>query len=368
MDKRHKIFVTGAAGFIGTKLVQLLIKEGFSVRGLYHSVSPDWSNFAQFNPGERLEFVQGDITSLENLREAMAGCRYAFHLAGFARNWAPDHSIFAKINIDGMRNVFQVAQEQKIKRIVWTSSIVTFGPTEPGTMADESSPRITEQYFTEYEKTKSLAEKEALQWAADGLPVVIVNPARVFGPGPQTDGNALAELINDYISGKLFVMFNFGMNTGNYVYIDDVAKGHYLAMLNGRVGERYILGSENASLRQFYTFVEEASGIRRRGLPVFQPGALVIANLFVLWAKLTGGFPRISPGWVKTFAVDWCYSCNKAKKELGYDPMTLKSAIQRTCKWLKEKSLKNGKHGNGHSTGNASGEKYYESLDEQRVA
>jgi farnesol dehydrogenase len=238
-----------------------------------------------------------------------------------------------------MRNVFQIAKEQNFERIVWTSSIVTFGPTEPGTIADETSPRITEQYFTEYEKSKTIAEKEALKWVADGLPLVIVNPTRVFGPGPQIDGNALAELINDYIMGKLFVMFNFGLDLGNFVFIDDVAKGHYLAMLNGRIGERYILGSENASLRQFYTYIEEISGIKRRGIPIFTPGATMISRLFVLWAKLTGGCPRISPEWVRTFATEWCYSCDKAKTELGYDPISLKEAVQRTYDWLKEKNL-----------------------------
>jgi len=335
MDKQHKIFVTGSAGFIGTKLIQLLLREGYSVRGLYHRKQPDWSNYAELDPGERLEFVQGDITDIESLHKAMAGCRYAFHLAGFAQNWARDFSLFTKINVDGMRNVFQVAKDQGFERVVWTSSIVTFGPTEPGTIADETSPRITDKYYTEYEKTKAIAEKEALQWAAEGLPVVIVNPTRVFGPGPKTDGNALAELINDYISGKFFVVFNFGMDVGNYVFVDDVAMGHYLAMLNGKIGERYILGSENASLRQFYSYIEEASGIKRRGLPIFTPGAMTISQLFVLWAKLTGGFPRISPGWVRTFAADWVYSCEKAKREFGYNPISLKEAVQRTYDWLK---------------------------------
>ena len=347
MDKQHKIFVTGAAGFIGTRLVQLLLSKGFSVRGLYHRTPPDWSNYAAFDPGERLEFVQGDITSLESLRQAMNGCRYAFHLGGFARNWARDVSIFSKINVDGMRNVFQVAKEQCFERIVWTSSVVTFGPTKQGMIADETSPRITQQYFTEYEKTKTLAEKEALKWAADGLPLVIVNPTRVFGPGPQTDGNALAGLINDYVTGKFFVMFNFGMNAGNYVFVDDAAQGLYLAMLKGRIGERYILGGENASLRQFYTYVEEVSGVRRRGIPIFLPGALTLSRLFVLWAILTGGTPRISPGWVRTFAVDWCHSSDKAKTELGYDPIPVKEAVRRTYEWLQEKTTATRKNNAG---------------------
>ena len=336
MDKQHRIFVTGAAGFIGTKLVQILLREGYSVRGLYHRKQPDWQNYAELEPGERLEFVQGDINDIVSLRKAMNGCRYMFHLAGFAQNWARDSSVFKKINIEGMRNVFQISKELNFERIVWTSTIVTFGPTEPGAIADENSPRITDQYYTEYEESKVLAEKEAMQWVAGGLPVVIVNPTRVFGPGPKTDGNALMELIEDYISGKLYVTFNFGMNVGNYVFVDDVAMGHYLAMQKGTIGERYILGSENVSLRQFYSYIEEISKIQRRAYPIFTPGAMMAAHLMVLWAKLTGGYPRISPGWVKTFAVDWVYSCDKAKRELGYDPISLREAIGRTYHWLKE--------------------------------
>ncbi|MDR1491193.1 MAG: NAD-dependent epimerase/dehydratase family protein [Planctomycetaceae bacterium] len=341
MDKKGKIFVTGSAGFIGAKLVQLLLREGFSVRGLYHSRKPDWSEFMKFDSGNRLEFVPGDILSVESLRKNMQGCRYIFHLAGFAQNWARDKSIFTKINNEGMRNVFRVAREQNVEKIVWTSSIVTLGPTAPFTIADETTPRMTETYFTEYEKSKALAEKEALQWAAEDFPVVIVNPTRVFGPGPVTDGNAVTSLIDDYINGKLFLSFRFGMDVGNYVYIDDVAMGHYLAMLRGKAGERYILGGENVSLRRFYNYVEEASGVKRRGIPVFKPTALTAAQLLVLKAKLTGGLPRISPDWVKNFAVDWAYSSEKAKQKLGYSPIPLKVGIQKTCDWLqlqKEKS------------------------------
>jgi len=343
MNKKERIFVTGSAGFIGTKLVQILLREGFSVRGLYHSRKPEWSNFSDFDPGHRLEFVQGDVTSLDSLRQNMEGCRYVFHIAGFAQNWAKDKSTFERINHEGMRNVFQAAREQNCEKVVWTSSVVTFGPSAPFTVSDETTPRLTDNYFTQYEKSKVLAEKEALEWAANGFPVVIANPTRVFGPGPVTDGNAVTSLIDDYISGRFLVSFRFGMDFGNYVYVDDVAMGLYLAMLRGRIGERYILGGENVSLRQFYTYVEQVSGIKRYGVPVFKPAALVASHLFVLWAKLTGTSPRISPDWVRTFAVDWSHSSEKARRELGYTPIPLKDGIAKTHNWLllqKEKAEK----------------------------
>jgi len=337
MEKEGKIFVTGANGFIGAKLVQLLLSEGFSVRGLYHSTKPKaLHSFKETDPlSKRLEYVQGDVTDVDSLRKNMAGCRYVFHLAGYAKNWARDFSIYSKVNIFGMRNIFQVAKELNVERVVWTSTIVTFGPTLEGEIADETRERISE-CFTEYERSKVLAEKEALRWAADGFPVVIVNPTRVFGPGPLNDGNAVTSLIDDYISGRPFIFYNYGINVGNYVFVNDVARGLYLAMQRGRIGERYILGSENITLQRLIQYFQEISGKNRRMIPVFRQGALFFSSLFALWAKLFGGMPRISPDWVRTFSVDWAYHSQKAERELGYRPIAIREAVRLTCEWLLE--------------------------------
>ena len=337
MEKEGKVFVTGATGFIGARLVRLLLSEGFSVRGLYHSTEPEELHPLKENVplSPRLEYVRGDVTDVDSLRKYMAGCRYVFHLAGYAKNWARDFSIYADVNIGGMRNIFQVARELNVERVVWTSTYVTFGPTREGEIADETRERISE-CFTEYERTKVLAEKEALQWAAAGFPVVIVNPARVFGPGPLNDGNAVTSLIDDYISGRPFIFYNCGINVGNYVFVNDVARGLYLAMQRGRIGERYILGSENITLQKLIQYFQEVSGKNRRMIPLFKPGALFFSGLFVFWAKLFGGMPRISPDWVRTFSVDWAYHSQKAERELGYRPIAIREAVQLTYDWLLE--------------------------------
>ena len=138
MEPNSLVFVTGASGYEGAK-------------------DELWDN-------PKFEYFQGDISDLNSLRRGIDGCDYVIHLAGYAKNYSKDPSVFYRINVDGMKNVFTVAKEKNVKKIVWTSSIVTFGPTRKGEIADESYPRITDRSLTEYEESKSLAEKEAQAW------------------------------------------------------------------------------------------------------------------------------------------------------------------------------------------------------------
>jgi len=338
MNNQAKIFITGATGFIGTSLVRQLLAQGWRVRGMSRHkpvIPPGYEQSAgTLWEHPNFEYVQGDVTDIESIRQGMRDCPYVISLAGYAKNYAKDPSVYVKINIEGMRNVFTVAKEQKVEKIVWTSTIVSFGPTRKGVCGDENMPRITSRYYTEYEETKSIAEKEALEWAKEGLPLVIVNPTRVYGPGQLSEGNALAQLIDDYDRGRAPFLLNAGVNVGNYVLVDDVAWGHFLALERGRVGERYILGSENASLREFYKLIDKVTNRHHFKLPIFRPGAMVFAHSQKIMAKLTGGYPRITPGWMRTFLVDWAYSCDKARKELGYQPVSLEDGLRITCDWL----------------------------------
>ena len=338
IDKEERIFVTGASGFIGTSLTRQLLASGYKVRGMSRnlpSLPPGYERAHEElwgHPG--FEFFQGNITDIESLRHGIDGCGYVIHLAGYAKNYSPDPSIFHKINVEGMKNVFAVSQEKNVKKIVWTSSIVTFGPTPKGFVADENFPRMTSQYLTEYEESKSLAEKEALHWISEGLPLVIVNPTRVYGPGQLSEGNALARLIDDYDRGRFPFLVNRGVNIGNYGYVDDVARGHLLALEKGRIGERYILGGENASLKGFFKMIESVTGKKHFKIPLLTFWPMVVGYTLLYSAKMFGIYPRITPGWVRTFIVDWAYSCDKAKRELGYNPISLREGLDRTCRWI----------------------------------
>jgi nucleoside-diphosphate-sugar epimerase len=331
MTPSSKIFVTGSTGFIGTKLVNALVKRGHSV----HALTRVASNRDGLGH-DAVRLVTGDLMDPASLRAGMEGCRYVFHLAAYAKNWARDPNIFFEQNIDGMRNVFNAAKAAGAERVVFTSTIVTFGPTPPGVVGDENMPRITPRYYTEYEESKSLAEREALQWASGGFPVVIVNPTRVYGPGKLTEGNSVSLMIDMYDRGKVPVLLNGGKDIGNYVLVDDLVEGHIRAMEQGRIGERYILGGENASLKELFRLVDAVSGKRHIQFSLPPALAMTFGRIEQKKAEWFGIYPQITPGWVETFLQDWAYSCSKAERELGYQITPLKEGIRRTYEWILE--------------------------------
>lgn len=329
MAEGGTFFVTGATGFIGTRLVAELAGAGHRVRAL---VRPTADREGLRRDG--VELVGGDILEPASLRAGMEGCSGVFHLAAYARNWAPDPATYARLNLVGARNVFAAAGEAGTGRVVHVSTIVTLGPTPPGVVADEDRPRTTSRHLTEYETTKAKAEAEAIALARQGAPIVVVNPTRVYGPGKRTEGNSVSRLIDLYDRGRMPLLLAGGRNVGNYVLVDDLVRGLVQAMERGRPGERYILGGENAELRRLLALVDEASG--RRHFTVGLPGGLAMAyaRLEERMARWTARYPLITPGWVETFLLDWAFSCAKAERELGYAITPLAEGIRRTYQWL----------------------------------
>lgn len=339
MNNTSKVFVTGATGFIGSHLVSELVHRGFVVHALCRR-SSDRSGL----PSDGVHYVEGDILDRESLVRGMKGCSGVFHLAAYAKNWSRDPSVFYRFNVEGMRNVLSAAEACGVERVVLTSTIVTFGPTPPGIVGDETIHRSTPRYFTEYEETKAIAESEALQRASQGFPIVIVNPTRVYGPGKLTEGNSVTLMIDLYDRGKFPILLNGGKNVGNYVYVDDLVKGHLLAMEHGRIGERYILGGENASLKHFFELIDEVSGKKHFQVSLPPWAAMAYGHINKIAAQLFGIYPQITPGWVETFLMDWAYSSAKAQRELGYTPIPLKEGIRRTYEWLCEQRNRKKEH------------------------
>ncbi len=337
MTQPTTIFVTGSTGFIGTKLVNALVNKGHTVHALSRAAS-NRGGLAH----ERIRFVQGDLLDGDSLRKGMEGCTQVYHLAAYAKNWSRDRSVFFTQNVGGMKNVFDAARSVGVKRIVFTSTIVTFGPRPPGVVGDESMPRTTSRYFTEYEESKSVAEQEALLSAKEGNPVVIVNPTRVYGPGKLTEGNSVSLMIDLYDRGKVPVLLNGGVNVGNYVLVDDLVRGHILAMERGKVGERYILGGENSSLKHIFELVDEVSGKKHFQFNLPPRLAMLYGSIEQKKAEWLRLYPQITPGWVETFLQDWAYTCAKAERELGYTITPLREGIRMTYEWLMSLRKKRG--------------------------
>ncbi|MDR2762587.1 MAG: NAD-dependent epimerase/dehydratase family protein [Planctomycetaceae bacterium] len=324
-----QIFVTGGSGFIGRELLNELLRRGCVVNAFVRDP-------LRLSGGaiDGVNYIQGDITDKESLRRGMSGCKYVFHLAGYARNWARDKKIYDEINIVGTRNVFDIAVELGVERVVWTSTIVTFGVTPKGVVGDEKMVRVSDQFFTEYERSKAEMEREALRLSGEGVPVVIVNPTRVFGPGLLSESNTVTHLISMIRGGRMPVVLNYGRNIGNYVYIDDVVTGLILAMERGRIGERYILGGENVTLRDFFSMIDKVDRVKRFRWGIYYLTPFLIAYISEWLADVFGIYPVFTPGWVKTFLADWSFSSKKAESELGYKPIPFEEGIRKTCQWL----------------------------------
>lgn len=321
-----KTLVTGATGFIGGRLVEELTGRGEELVVLCRTGS---SRPAGEHAG--VSMIAGDILDRPSLDAAMTGCRRVYHLAGYAKNWAKDPTIFRRVNVDGLCNVLEAARASGVRRVVWTSSAVTPGPSN-GTPVNEWTAR-EHSFFTDYECSKYLAEQRAREFSTQGLEVVTVNPTRVFGPGLLNEGNSVSKMIALYIAGKFRFVPGDGTAIGNYGYVDDVVNGMILAMESGRNGERYFLGGENKSYHEFFNMVSTVSGKRRRMFHLPAGLAMIFARL----EELRSGFghhPLITRGWVRTFLSNWAVSLDKSRNELGYRPTPFADAVAETVGWI----------------------------------
>jgi NAD+-dependent farnesol dehydrogenase len=323
-----KYFLTGISGFIGLNLARQLVTDGHTVNAIIRGPVPE--NLKD-HPG--VHFYKSDLHNPDTLREAMEGCDIAFHLAAYAKPWSKDPGDFHRINVDGAVNVFTAAMDSGIKKVVFTSSAATMSPS-PGLEPVNESTARTAAYFNAYESTKAEAESKAREFCDKGLPVVIVNPTRVYGPGPINASNSVTRMIAAYSKGTWRIIPGDGKKIGNYVYIDNVVHGHILAAQKGRAGERYILGGENLTFDQFFQVLAKVTGVKRHMFHLPLP-VMVSAAKFMEWQNhVTGIPPAITVGFVKKYLNHWSLSSAKAISELEYRITSFETGVKETLEWL----------------------------------
>jgi len=330
MVELNKVFVTGGTGFIGTRLVNELVRKGHTV----HVLRRPQSNIEGLG-GERIRFFAGDLGDLDSIRKGMEGCQQVYHLAAYAKNWSRDSTVYYRSNVDGFCHVYKIAKSLGVERMVLTSTFVTCGPVVSGVVGDERRFCSLAECYTDYQASKTIGEKQAFEYAAIGFPVVIVNPTRVYGPGKLTEGNSVSRMIDLYDRERFPFLLSHGVNVGNYAFVGDVVQGLILAMEKGRIGERYILGGENVSQKRFFELIDETGGRRHTQLNVPPWAALIYSRWEEETAKRIHRYPLITTGWVKTFLQDWTYSSVKAEKEFGYQITPLREGIRITLEWLR---------------------------------
>ncbi|MBN8680790.1 MAG: NAD-dependent epimerase/dehydratase family protein [Chitinophagales bacterium] len=321
-----KILITGASGYIGGVLAERLQAAGNQVLALVR-------NLPAANQPNGIQWIKGDLHTIQVLNEAMRGVEEVYHVAAYARPWAKDRSTFYQINVEGAENVFQAAAKNNVRRVVFTSTAGVFGPCQNfQPVAEDSTPWA--RVYTEYDRSKIAAENLVRKRAAEGQDIVIVNPSRVYGPGDPSTINAVNKMIQLYLKGRFRFLPGDGSGLGNYVYIDDVVNGHILAMEKGRSGENYILGGINTSYKAFFDAVAKAGG--KQFFTMSMPIAVMqfSARIMQLRADWFGIPPAITPEWIDRFEVHWMLSHQKAIEELGYQTTSLDTGLERTARWL----------------------------------
>ncbi len=322
------ILVTGATGFIGTELVLTLANAGNNVYAVYR----DEKKLSRINHKNIIP-VKSNILDAESMREVIQKCEQIYHIAAFTEVWAKNKQIIYDINVKASENIFKLALENNIKRVVFTSSAGIFGPSVNGQINEQTKRSM--DYFLEYERSKDLAEQLLREYVQKGLDAVIVNPTRVYGPGLLNKSNGSAMMIKSYTEGKWRIIPGNGKSVGNYVFIDNVVNGHILAMQKGKAGEQYILGGDNVSYNQFFETVSNICNKKYMMLKMPLFVMLAVANIMMFLNFTIKLKPLITPALVRKFNYNWNVSSEKAIKELGYQPISFVEGASRTIDWIK---------------------------------
>ena len=323
-----KILVTGATGFIGSAVTRALVAAGHEVRVLVRASSP-LDNLR----GLAVEPVQGDLGDPASLRRAVSGCSALFHLAACYRLWSRNRKLLYTVNVAGTRDLMLAALDAGIGRVVYTSSVATIGLTGDGAPATEETPLSAVDLVGDYKRSKYFAEAEVRQLVArEGLPAVIVNPAAPVGPGdirPTPTGR----MVLDAVHGRMPAYVDTGLNI---VHVDDVATGHLLAFEHGRVGERYILGGTNMTLKDILQRITRLAG--RRPPRVRLPHGVVLPFAYLseygAWL-LRAGEPRLTVTGARMARKYMYYASDKARRELGYAPRSAELALRDAVDWFR---------------------------------
>ena len=322
----EKCLVTGASGFVGAAVARALAAQGAQLRLLVRA-SSDRTNIA----GLDAELAEGDLRDEASVRRAAEGVRYLFHVAADYRIWAPDPEEIVRNNRAGTQAVMNAARAAGVERIVYTSSVATLKPLDGGA-ADETRAATPEQAVGAYKRSKVVAERLVEAMAAEGLPVVIVNPSTPIGPRdvkPTPTGRIVVEAAN----GKMPAYVESGLNL---VHVDDVAAGHLLALEKGRIGERYILGGQDVSLGAMLAEIARITGRKPPSVVIPRAPLFPLAYANEAWCRLTGKTdPFLTVDSLKMAAHNMYFSSAKAEVELGYRARPYAEALRDAVDWFR---------------------------------
>jgi dihydroflavonol-4-reductase len=315
--------VTGAAGFLGSHVTRQLVARGEDVRVL---LRPSSQNRAIADLP--LEYVTGDLRDAASLDRAMKDVRRVFHVAADYRLWARRSREIYDSNVGGTKNVLAAAKRARVEQFIYTSTVATIAVDRPAP-PNESADAKLEEMVGHYKRSKWMAEREALNAAKDGLPVIVAMPTTPVGPWdwkPTPTG----KLIVDFLNGKMPGYVKTGLN---FVGVEECAAGHLLVAEKGKVGQRYLLGGENLTLKQMLDTLARITGLPAPSLKIPHGLALGVAYANTIFSRLIGREPGIPIEGVKIARHMMFVDCTRAQRELGFKAGSVAAALERAVRW-----------------------------------
>ena len=315
--------VTGASGFLGSHVARQLVARGEDVRVMMRASSTNRA-IADLS----LEYVTGDLRDPASLDRAMKGVKRVFHVAADYRLWAKRSQEIYDSNVGGTRNVLEAARRSGVEQLIYTSTVATVAVDRPK-LPNEFTDAKLEEMVGHYKRSKWLAEKEALNAAKAGLPVIVAMPTTPVGPWdwkPTPTG----KIILDFLNGKMPGYVETGLN---FVGVEECAAAHLLVAEKGKVGERYLLGGENLTLKQMLDMLAKITGFSTPWLKIPHGLALGVAYADTVFSRLAGREPDIPIEGVKIARHMMFVDCARAQRELGFKAGPVRAALERAVLW-----------------------------------
>ena len=323
-----KTLVTGSTGFLGSAILRELLDDGREVKLLVRK-DADTANI----DGLDVEIAYGDLRDPESLQSALNGCNILYHAAAYYSLWDRDQQLIYDINLEGTRKILEASQKKNLEKIIYTSTVGCIGLNEDTTPANENTFFNKSTLANHYKKSKFQAEQVALQFARNGLPIVIVNPSTPVGPR-DIKPTPTGKIILDFLNRKMPAYLDTGLNL---IDVKDCARGHILAEQKGVPGERYILGNQNMSLFDILTSLEKITGLKAPRIKMPFWVALSAGWVCEMVSNhLTGKPPAVPLAGVKMAKYFMYFDSSKAVQELGLEQNSVEKALRQSVNWFKE--------------------------------
>lgn len=315
--------VTGAAGFLGSHVARQLVARGETVRVL---MRPSSNNRAISDLP--LEYVTGDLRDAASLERAMSGVTRVFHVAADYRLWARKPQEIYDSNLGGTKNLLAAARTAGIEQLIYTSTVATIA-VDRSELPNEATDSRLDEMIGHYKRSKWMAEQEVLQAARGGFPAIVAMPTTPVGPWdwkPTPTG----KIILDFLNGRMPGYVDTGLN---FVGVEECAAGHLLVSERGRVGERYLLGAENLTLKGLLDVLAGITGLPSPSMKIPHGVALSVAYVETVFSRIIGKEPQIPVEGVKIAQHKMFVDCSRAQRELGFQPGPVLAALEHAVRW-----------------------------------